>query len=79
MRRTRRMLKVVVVVGILVLGLVFSVQSASAGVTWCSVDLGPMATTAEATGNIPQSVLDKVVATPDVAVSTAKDGTNEHK
>lgn len=73
------MLKVVVVVGVLLLGLVFSVQSASAGVTWCSVDLGPMATAAEATGNIPQDVQDMVVATPDVAVSTTKGGTNDNK
>lgn len=56
-----------------------SAQVAQAYVSWSMYDLGPMATQAEQTGNIPQPVLDKKVATPDQAVSTSKGGTNTHK
>ncbi|MBI2917793.1 MAG: hypothetical protein HYY01_07330 [Chloroflexi bacterium] len=56
-----------------------SARVTQAYVSWSMSDLGPMATRAEDTGNIPQHVLDKVVATPVQSVSTDKGGTNTHK
>ncbi len=54
-------------------------RDAQARVSWCMNDLGPMATRADATGNIPDFITAKVVAAPVQAVSTDKGGLNPNK
>lgn len=72
-------LLLLVAVLVVVVALFGTARSAQARVSWCLLDLGPMATRAEDTGKIPDNIKDKKIEVPTKAVSTEKGGDNEHK